>query len=203
MKTKKLVLPAALLLILLASGCDDGTSGNKDIVEITITNIPANIFVWDSATNTATTIFNPTFRVYINASNSMEPDDAPEAKGLIQVTPQMLQPNGTYTVTIPLQNPNPGFGQPGYNANPNIDTGPWSGTARYFSIMLSPQNTMPYQINAIVARGVTNLDRGKSTIRWDRPTYINFRGQTSPDMIARYNALFYDILWYDPQVITN
>ena len=203
MKNNKLFAVLSVALILLVSGCGDSPSGDIDIGEITITNIPARIFVWDPATNSATEASNPTFKVYLNASDSMEPTDPPAAKGLVRVSPQMLQSDGTYTVTIQLQNPNPAFGEPGYSANPNMNTGSWSGTARYFSIMISPQNTVPHGVNAIWAKGVNNLDRGKRTISWDDRTFVNFRISNMPAMKDREASLYNDIVRFDPDITTR
>ena len=198
---KKLVLPTTLLLLaVFFIGCGEEPSDDIGIGEITITNIPAQIFVWDPDTGAASTsVSNPTFKVYINASDSMEPSDPPKAKGLAYIS-DGVQTGSTYSVSIPLQYPNPGFNQPGYNPNPNLETGPWHGTARYFSIMISPEDITPHGINAIWAKGVNNLDRGKETISWTARTHVNFRGQTSQAMKAREEALFNDIIMNDTEL---
>ena len=202
MKNFKLTLTGALLLIVLASGCGEDPAGNKDIGEITITHIPADIPVWDPETNANSSQANPAFKIYINASDSMDPTDPPKAKGLAFIL-DGVQTGNTYTVTIPLQNPNPGFGEDDYDPDPTIGTSPWSGTARYFSIMISPENTVPHGLNAIWAKGVNNLDRGKQTISWNNPTFVNFRGQTAQAMKDREAALFSDIICSDPYITTD
>ena len=201
MKNKKLLAAIAVttLLTFNFSGCGDDPMGDVSIEQITIYNIPATILVRDN-----TKITNPTFRVYLNASDSMDETDPPKAKGFVQVTPEMLQPNGTYTVTMQLQNPNPDFYEEWYDANPNMETGPWSGTTLYFSIMISPQDVRPHGENAVWVKGNNDLNAGKANWNWNNR--IDFRIVTSIGNInlnEKVAALYNDIICSDPFITTE
>jgi hypothetical protein len=207
MKSKKnntaLLMVISLSLVLLFAGCPEEPEEDLGIGEITRTGIPAAIPVWDKANKKDRDDIEPndTFKVYLNASNSMSPSVAPEAKGLIKVSPETLQNDGTHTVTMRLQNPNPGFGKPEYNTNPNLDTGSWSGTASFFSITICPRDTVPNGIDAIWTRAGYTLNKGKKTIAWNGLS-VNFRTSTivTPSQI---NALYDDIVCKDPEIITE
>ena len=192
-------LPAALLLILCFTGCGDDPAGDMSIEEITIYNIPATIPVDGNETTTT-----ETFRVYLNASDFMDETKPPKAKGLVQVTNEMLQSNGTYTVTIQLKNPNSDFydfyDKDSYNPDPNFDTGPWSGTALFFSIMISPQDTRPHGKNAVWAKGNYDLNREKGNWNWNNP--LDFRVLTGPplNLGTKLTALYDDIIIGDPYI---
>ena len=202
MKNKKLLaaIAVALLLALYFSGCGDDPSNDISIGQITIYNIPATIQVKDRPD-----LPKPdTFRVYLNASDSMNETDPPKAKGFVEVTPQMLQPNGTYTVTMQLKNPNPDFYEPHYDSNPNMETGPWMGTAWVFSIMISPKNTVLYGEDAVWAKGNYDLNKEKENWDWNNP--MDFRNQLLREQLnlgPKLTALYNDIVCADPNVITE
>ena len=190
------ILALAILAALVYAGCPDDP-GDVSISEITIRNIPAFIPVMGNED-----ITNPTFRVYLNASNSMSEDDPPAAKGigwLEDITPV----DGFYTVTIQLQNPN----DPD-DDDPTSDTSPWSGTARYFSVVISPQNTVPYEENAIWTRAGTTLNRGKANLDWNDllPDFrVMMENDPNDEMeFAQKNlALYKDIVRKDNEIIKS
>ena len=149
----KKIMAITLFLCVFFIGCEEEPE-DKSIGQIIITGIPAKIPVYDNES-----VENETYRVYLNASNSQDPDKPSAAKGLAEVTPAMKQPNGTYTVTIQLQNPNP---------DPNYASGSWSGTANYFSIVISPKDVTTDKENAIWAKASINpLDKGMANCDWN------------------------------------
>lgn len=134
---------AVLCLVACPPEPDDEES--LPISVITITNIPTKVSQKD------------TFKVYLNASNSMSDTDPPAAKGVKKIGQQQ---GSTYTVTIQLQNPN----SPQQEDNPNLDTGNWSGTANFFSVVISPKG--PTDKSEIEVRAGLTLDKSKAQISW-------------------------------------
>jgi len=186
----KLVLSALFLLsVLCFAGCPEDVTEDKSISEVTITNIPEHISVNNNENASA-----PTFKVYLYASNHMEADKPPVAKGLIKVTNPMLS-NGTYTVKLQLQNPNPDN-----DVNPNLNTGSWSGTAIFFSVMISPQETSVNGVDSVWIKGGYTLDKGKMNINWNN--LIDFRG-SSMNFDDKAEALYDDIICNDPDINSN
>jgi hypothetical protein len=187
----------SLLLLLCLAGCPDDTEEDISIGEITIYNIPAQIPVFGNATVTA-----PVFKVYLNASNTQSENDPPAAKGVKKITQAMEQADGTYTVTIPLQKPNPPDKE-----DPNEDTGPWSGTANYFSVTISPADVKEHGVNAIWVRAGTTLNKGKKSCDWN--SLMNFRAliESDPNDVMEFakkaDALYRDIVCKDPEIEKN
>lgn len=194
--------------ILLISGCPI-TEEEEDlsISKVTIKNIPAEIKRFGSSET------NPTFKVYINASNHQSEYEVPKAQGFAKIEDNgVLQSNGTYTITIDLKKPKnnlynlgPGKPNPDYDPaqDPNIDLGPWKGTAYYFSVMISPMNAKNIGgINAIWIKGSPNaLNKTTETIDWESDNLVNFREDMSFSNQA--NALYRDIINRDPELLPS
>ncbi|MDR3019387.1 MAG: hypothetical protein LBU66_00615 [Treponema sp.] len=199
----------SLFLILCFTGCnEEELPGGDDynIGKITITGIPAVISVNDN------TEADPkeTFKVYFNASDSMDEAKPPKAKGLLKIEEKMKQSNGTYTVTINLQKPNPNIGDNNNYIpnpdNPNHPTGSWSGTANYFSIMISPQDTSEHGVDAIWAIGGYTLNKGKAQIEWNGKGMQDFRNKALPPTLKldeKTLALYNDIVCKDPEITSE
>ena len=187
---------AILAFVLFFTGCQDNTE-DYSISEITISNIPALIPVMGNET-----VSNPAFKVYLNASDSMSENDPPAAKGIGRLG-GLTPVNGTYTVTIQLQNPNPDSDE-----DPNSDTGSWSGTALFFSVVISPQDTTLHGANAIWTRAGTTLDKGKANLSWEN-LLPDFRVMMEHDPndeleFSRKNeALYNDIVRKDNEITTG
>ena len=177
------------LSLLLFFGCEEDEPAkeeDKSISEITVYNIPANIPVKGNASVT-----NEAFKIYLNASNSDKPTDPPVAKGVAKFSTG-TQKDGKYSITIKLQNPNPAS-----DKDPNTDTGSWSGTARYFSIMISPQSVASDGINAVWMRAGMTLNKVKKECNWE--TLIDSRTNplVKPEQIQ---ALYSDIILNDTEI---
>ena len=154
-----LAVPIAFLLFMFLClvGCPQETE-DYSIGEITIYNIPAKIRVTGEDN-----VLLDTYKIYLNASDYMESDKLPKAKGLAKISDGTLESNGKYTITLQLQNPNPQN-----NTNPNQLTGSWNGTANYFSVMISPKNIAGYEERAIRVMGsLESLDKGKKRLNWE------------------------------------
>ena len=176
----KKIIAVILFAFAFFIGCKDDSEEDVSIGTITITGIPAKILVNGS---------NPkdTYKVYLNASDSQSENDLPVAKGVAKTDPDRKQANGTYIVIINLQNPNP----PG-DKNPNLYTGPWSGTARYFAVVISPQTV--HGVDTISAKAGFTLNKGKAVCNWD--SLIDLR-TAYPEKI---NALYRDIVSEDDEI---
>jgi hypothetical protein len=186
------IIAITLLLCVFFAGCDDNTQEEDySIGEITIYNIPENIPVLGNEAVTA-----PVFKIYLNASNSQSENDPPTAKGLAEAS-KGTRANGKYSVTIKLQKPNPND-----EPDPNFVTGPWSGTASYFSVVISPQD-VANGVNTIWAKAGTTLNKGKKSCDWD--SLMDFRTlmliENDPmEFAKKTNALFTDIVCKDPDI---
>ena len=188
----------ALTLIFVFTGCLEPPGGmDTRISEITIINIPAafeagpcinvrmcgqNAAVCNNTCRQITVTRVP-YKIYINASNRLNSDQAAEAKGAARLSVSTLQPNGTHTVTIQLEHSNPDFDIHKFTSNPSMQnpcfpTGHWSGTAAFFSITISPQDTSEYGVNEIFVRAGFNLNSGKRIIDWKSSELVDAR--TSP-----------------------
>jgi len=173
------------LSLFLFFGCEEEEpEEDMSINEITISNVPASIPTADESGS------NPAFKIYLNASNSQDPTVPPVAKGVAKLgTPS----GGKYSVTIKLQNPNSAS-----DKNPNTDTGSWSGTAKYFSVMISPQSVAGKGQDAVWIKAGMTLDKGKKECSWD--SLIDFRTSSLVDP-KQAEALYNDIIGYDPEII--
>jgi len=175
------------LPLLLCFGCGDEPEEeeNLPISEITVYNVPANIQV-AGGTNTL-----PTFKIYINASDFQDENKPPAAKGVAEISKGTRLDNGKYSITIKLQNPN-SVG----NDDPNEDTGTWSGTAAYFSIMICPQSVVEYEVNAVSMKGsMSPLNKGKENCDWD--SLIDLR---AVNMDSKIQALYEKIILKDTEI---
>ena len=205
MKVKHLyAVSCAALALLLFSGCPGDPAGEDSfaISEITIRNIPAAIPVHGRPELPAA----PTYKVYVYASNFMSNQSRAEAKGVIAVTPEMLQSNGTYTVTIPLGRTNPIFKDDPegreYDPNPNLLFGPWSGEANFFSLAISPADTSEHNQYSIWMKG--NYDLNIEKTQWDWNSPMNFRLRTPGLSFDRREwEFFHDNICFDPDVHTH
>jgi len=181
-KMKK-IIAVILFSSVFFIGCkDDQEEEDYAIGEITITGIPSRIPVFENESS-----LNNTYKVYLNASDSMSETDPPVAKGVRKISDAIKQANGTYTVTVNLQNPNP------------PDTGPWAGTARYFSVMISPDDLSEYDEEAIWVKAGTTLDKGKASCDWNG--LMDFR--ILPGFAQKTYALYRDIVREDPEIVVK
>jgi hypothetical protein len=169
------------LSLFLFFGCQEEPEEDLSISEITIYNIPASIPINNgSGSNTA-------FKIYLNASNSQKASAPPVAKGVAKLgTPS----GGKHTVTIKLQNPNKSS-----DKNPNTNTGPWSGTANFFSVMISPQSVTTDGINAVWIKAGLTLNKGKQILIWDSLMDFRKMGFTSESQ-----ALYDGIILEDSEI---
>ena len=189
-KTDRWLIIAGLLLLCLA-GCPQEVDDDKSIGTITIRNIPPSIPV-----NGNEAVKQQTYKVYLNASNSMSEHDPPEAKGLVLITPDMLdKATNTYTVTMQLLQPNPAS-----KKDPNLPTGPWQGTASYFSVMISPQSVATHEERAVWIKGGYTFNKEKANWNWTATNIINFRTSTLPGMAEKATALYTQIILEDSAI---
>jgi len=183
------------------SGCPDAPEDDKSISEITIYNIPVDIpvFYLDSNNAPDPVPTNPAYKIYINASNHMDADMPPAAKGTALLGNGTRQTNGTHTVTIKLQKPNPATEE-----DPDFDSGPWSGAAAFFSVMISPQDVSIHKVDSIWAQGsMLPLNKGMKRCDW-KTSLTDFRtGVTlapSMEFDKKTEALYTDIILKDPDI---
>ena len=192
---KIIVLP--LFLCIFFTACEEEEE-DYSISEITIYNIPAQIPVYNGLN--PPTASNPTFKVYLNASDSKGADDIPVAKGLAKISGE--PENGTYTVTMRLQKANRVNGM-----NPNLPTDPWSGTASFFLIVLSPEtvsSNISTGVKMIWAKTGFTLDIGKENCNWkDNKIFIDFRNPILSEgmgLAAKTIDLFEGIILQDDDI---
>ena len=208
-KLHALCVTAMAFFFLQIAGClveDEIDESRFGVGYITIKDIPPEIPVHNSNAQPA-----QTYKIYINISDSDKETDPPKAKGVARISDGILQDDGNYTVTIPLQNRNPVDGEPDYGIegydNPNLGTGPWSGTAFFFSVMISPQNTSEHGVNAVWVIAGYDLNRAKQNMSWNvRPLNQNFRSSflfNQLNLGPKLNALYNDIIVKDPHITTE
>ena len=191
----KKIIAVILFSFILFIGCKDDQEEEDDSVgQITITGIPDEIPVMNNESNK-----RPVFKVYLNASNSKSEYVHPVAKGVKEITSNMKPVNRKYTVTINLQNANPKD-----DKDPNKNTGPWFGTARYFSVMISPNDVSNGGVNTIWVRAGTTLDKGMAICDWeDLQDFRKFIKEDPNDELEygkKAAALFNDIVCADPDI---
>jgi len=185
--------PVMSLFLLLCPGCADEPQEDISISEITVYNIPAEIPVFGKED-----VSSPAFKIYLYASDSQSELDQPAAKGTAKISEGVLE-NGTYSVTIKLQNPNSDD-----HDDPNEDTGPWSGTANYFSIMISPKYRTSDGVNAVWIKGGTTFNKGKKNCDWE--SLMDFRGimkedpQDTMEFGKKSQALYDEIILKDNDI---
>jgi len=179
------------LFLLFCFGCEDETKEDLSIGEITVYNLPDNINVYDSdAKKYKEDVTHPAFKIYLNASNSDNASDPPVAKGLAKFSEGTLK-NGKYSITIKLQKPN----KP-EETNPNKDTGPWSGTARYFSITICPEEITADKVNVIhMKASMSQLNKGKANCDWEKLLDLRKLGY-----FAKIQDLYDGIIVKDPDI---
>ena len=190
-------LTVCLFLAFCFAGCGNDNEPEDDlsIGSITITNIPEKILVKGSNLG----IYNDTFKVYINASDSQSPEDPSVAKGLVLIsdTSKVKKENGTYTVTMDLKKPNEKSGE-----DPNLETAPWSGTSLFYSVFITPQNTTQHEKDAIWVKGGFTLDKGSPSVDWEKLTDLR-KTQAGFDMSAQVKAIYDLIICNDPDIQTE
>ena len=189
--------------ILFFTGCQKEPANDFSISEITISNIPRTFTVKDNDA-----IILTTHKVYVYASDGMTNQTRAAAKGVIEVKPDMLQSNDTYTVTIQMGKVSPYFKEHGttpkgpYDPNPNLDHGLWSGEARFFTIAICPQDASVHGENAIWMKGNYDFNVTKKNWNWLNP--MNFRENTPGMGFPRKTwEFFHDNICYDPDIITH
>ena len=187
-----------LLFALCLTGCAPELEDDYSISEITIYNIPAEIPVMGKPELPP----SPTFKVYLNASDSSDATDDPKARGLAKVSTGTLETNGTYTVTFKLYKP-----IPKNEDDPNYPTDPWSGTASFFSVMISPYIITADEENLIwIIGSMDELNKGKKKCDWN--SLLDFRKHienntalsSALDLPGKYKALYEDIICKDPEL---
>lgn len=197
------------LIVLCLTACHPQPDNDIEIGEITILNIPARIPVH----NSDPVVYNDTYKVYVNASDFEDDIMPPAAQGFIIVTPDMLQQNGTYLVTIPLSKPiinlkpingepNP-HNPPGHvydpNIDPNNDLGPWKGTAKNFSVTISPKDVTE-GVETVWMKGSVTFDRSRTRVNWERG-FMDFRDPSVIEMLGEKTPSFYnDLILRDPDI---
>jgi hypothetical protein len=184
----------SLFLLLCLIACLEEPEEDTSIGEITIYNIPERIPVFGNET-----VSVPFFKIYLNASNTQSKDDPPAAKGVAKFSDGKLE-KGTYTITIQLQNPNPPD-----KKDPNEDTGLWSGTANYFSLMICPEDVSGYGVDAVWVKGGTTLNRGKESLDWESKNLPDFRASMKLEddplgAAEKTQALYADIVCKDGDI---
>lgn len=192
MKRISLALPVLLLLWLVLAACEEDKE-DYSISEITIYNIPANIPLLDNKD-----VSLPVYKIYLNASNSQSENERPAAKGVANFSEGTLE-NGKYTITIHLQKPNAPEQE-----NPNEVTGSWTGTARFFSVMISPQDVSVHGVKTVWIKAGTTLDKSKSRCDWtglmDFRALIESDPEDEMEFAVKSNALYTDIVLKDPEI---
>ena len=168
-------LTLCLLSVLCIVGCSDEPE-DLSISEVTITDIPFK-FVVDNNSGSPDSV---TYKVYLNASNSMKDTDPPAARGVVTLTPEMLQADDTYTVTMKLSTPII------IGEDPDTETSPFSGTAKYFSIFISPQVLKASDgVDAVWVKGsMKSLDKGYCNISWSTGGLLDFRNKLLESLIG-------------------
>ena len=222
---------------LCISGCPGELDDDFSISTMTICNIPAQIPVLVKNPNplnksyqwpNENTEYNPAYKLYLTASNTSDEDKPAAAQALVMLTPDMLEENGTYTVTFELRkpitnlrdrpdgSPNPynpkNNGKNGHyipELDPNDDLGPWSGTATFFSVLLSPQDVSVDGQNLIWIRASSkkSLNKDLKNCDWNSNLDVDFskaiaKGELlSMDLEKKQKALFEDMVCRDPDII--
>jgi hypothetical protein len=213
-KLFKILLCWVVLCIPFFTGCEDDNSHNDlSVSEITIFNIPVQIPIDNLGGGS-----HNTFKIYLNASDSMDPDKPPTA----QAFKKFVKEDGvslnegvtrdantnTYAITMPLRKPIINLkGTPGYDENldPNKDDGPWSGTALNYSVTIVPKDVTG-GADVIWVKGSTGFDKSKARLDWNDNGLMNFRNPDFADpplsLPSKTKALFEDVVCQDPDLIT-
>jgi len=182
---KKFYPICALFLCILFAGCGDDEEEDYSIGEITITGIPSQIPVYKNDV-----VKNNTFKVYLYASNSQSENDTPVAKGVAKFS------GGS--VTIQLQYPSSD------KDKPTANTDPWSGTANYFSVVISPEYVSTDKENAIWAKAGLTLNKDKRICDWNSLMDFRMLMESPLDSDSFYTnknkALFTDIVCKDTEI---
>ena len=192
---KSIVFALGLLLAICLTGCGGEPEEARPIEQITITRIPIGVPVYDANGEVTTTY--PTGKVYLNASNSQSENDPPVAMGVVELTPAMMV-GSTYTVTIDLREP---VDPPG--SDPDDPSAPWNGTARFFSVVISPQDLHGLGAQAIEVRASIGLNHRSEQISWDSFTMNLSKLYDDPFYQSKVDTLYIAIVSNDTDYITQ
>jgi len=192
------VFQAIILFLLFCFGCKDETTKQEDlpIGEITVYNLPENIQVYNSATNKYTDTTNDAFKIYFYVSDEQSESAPSVAKGLAKLSEKGKLENGKWSVTITLQKPNTPE-----EKDPNKNTGSWSGTANYFSVIICPKNTATDKQDAIYMRGGFTLDKSKEDCDWEN--LIDLRKMKDDTYFDKIKAFYDDVIVNDSDITTE
>jgi hypothetical protein len=124
----------------------------------------------------------PAYKVYVYVTDSMSSSDAPKAQGAALL-------DGASSITLQLYEPPPDY----KGKDPDEHGAEWSGTARYFSVIVSPRNA-PGQ-DAILIRGGLTFDRLSRDCDFSRLMSIS----ESPFFDSRTEAVYNGIIRADHQ----
>jgi len=213
------LIPAVFLGLIVAAcflSCPENDEGeDRSVSSITIYNIPEFIIVDNPTRKTDHPYYRPDvvdkkskpFSIYLNVSNSMDHTDKqgnlllPEAKGYAQFKNAEFDENTkTYTITVNFMDPNPGFGMPPYNWRDK----PWKGTAKYFSVSITPYDISEYGLDEVWVKGGLTLDSGKASYDWSNPRdLIDFRQRGTIDYSYQADELYKLIVSADRNMKSN
>jgi hypothetical protein len=187
MKVPPIILAALLFPALCLAGCLPAPE-EIPVSSITITNIPLKITGTDGIERDA-------YKIYVNASNSMDDKDPHVTQGTAII-------NGQTSVTIDLFKP---YHTP--NLDPDLHGLPWSGEALYFSIIISPQNA-PSQ-GAIYPKGsAMPLNDSRRELSWGDAVLQDFvylllhnqSGAKALDLETKLQRMYDDIICKDDAI---
>jgi hypothetical protein len=139
MRLKLLCVNAGLFLALVFSACQglpasEPVEKNYDAGSITLTNLPLAVKG------------QPAYKVYVYIADSDSSSDAPKAQGTALL-------DGSAGITVQLYKPPEDY----RGKDPDEHGEAWSGTGRYFSVIISPRNAPDK--DAILVRGGMTFDR--------------------------------------------
>ena len=201
-----------VILILFFSGCKEPSDPDAfETTSITVSGVPKTIPAFSGSPAA------PTFKVYIYATDEVTNQKKPKAKGVTRIsdTAKVIDNGDTYTVTIDLGQIHSNFkeGRPGHNPalpeydpNPNPWYGAWSGTAKVFTLVISPEDTLEYGRFSIWMRGGFDLNIDKKNMVWSE--LMNFRLRQTGQAIGQNFALnewqfYHDNICWDPEITTH
>lgn len=142
-KQRKTLGAVATALILMVAGCEEPADPGP-VGSITITGILAQ-------TGTGKT----SYKIYISASNEQDHTKPHVAQGTELVA-------GATSVTINLYKPPSNWAT---HPDPDNNSGPWNGTARYYSAAISPQ-TVNNKSDILFGAGL-GVDDAHQTVSWN------------------------------------
>ena len=193
------------LAVLSLAGCSPEPEDDYSISKITISNIPEKIpvSVGYPEPPPLVTTYNDTYKIYLNASDYMEADKPHKAQATALIADGDFDAaSGTYTITLELRKPILGA----YGADPDENDGPWSGTANYFSVVLSPRDVSADGQRAIYIKASDKaLNRGMANIDWTKDLTVDFNkaiaeGVTIMNLAEKAERIYEDIVLKDDAI---